>query len=1164
MKTPKEKSTNHQVKYFKQRIYANPRIARQVLNSLKDDFPITTIKKVLRELETHPLVKKYFYGNPFPSELKDLGDTFYTYNSEIEKELEFLSLALDKFSTKISTFLPLKNLFEKRFILGEYQLANDTLNEIKDKFGFSLWLIENKLLVEEYTGGLKGNKEYLTYINRNNTDPFLTTIAYFLSIRAEKKISALNYKNKFSTLVADLNIKIKDYLIAKLNFLENEYEVSQFSKIVSYDSTFSMIDRYLSFLQICQIMVTSSKWMDKKALLKNILSGLNKKIADSRITHMLIVLGDKDQKVLNELNEKVLLAFEAYTIGNYQDSFYQAKELLYQNPTEFSLYELYIRSLFYMKSPMVKIGDKPESFLNSILENLYHVYAKKKQTKPSILNMQKIIKQIEGFSIGIQMYTTLKSLLNNDWPNETKRLNFINSSIHNPIHFNICPALNKYETLNVVKFFKQYNSITSKSEIETLSFTDIPQSRIYLYKAKKLIELGEYELVISFIENIINDDSVPIHLYEECITILFECHYKTNNIDKCIDVYVENYLINPNLITRINYIDIPIKIKSTKFKTAYPSINLPIFFKITNQDNHLINIASRLFLKAKNCERPQEIVKHKDSIDAAALIYFLDYVCTPEVIKYFIHLNSTKEILFERAMIYLQLIKLDTSKKENYWEEVYQITQNLAILDGIQQIDEGKIFVDEKNLIANELNETKANFARYIEISNLATEVPLLFIDLINNKKILVNISLDKMAEGDAEKSKLAENLKFELFKELFNEIKNAFLFSNKYGLESYLSTRIRHGTLLGQIRSQFQEQRLITKKNKENDKYYENEYWESKLNYLEPHLMNSLQFTFSEFSGKIDQLIRKITNDLIQIKTGNKNPIGLFDYTFPNQDLLILFKLKFDKINDYDKFLEDIFKELWKQTEICLDIIRAHFVSTIKEEFNKYLDTLYTDIKSLSVETKEFQEIYNNIISCKTNINNEVDTIANWFHLRHTSIDNFTIDKVINTSLEITNKISQGIRIAPVTKDIQSQTSIQGKFFIHFFDLIRIFFENIVNYSELSSEALRVSIYAIEDAEKLNVTIVNNLNDTINKEKLRFTLNSRAIELNNINWNMELTKRETGGTGFYKAKKILLFDLLNEDNTFNFELDENNEVKITIQVDLNPIRYEEDPIDRR
>ena len=73
----------------------------------------------------------------------------------------------------------------------------------------------------------------------------------------------------------------------------------------------------------------------------------------------------------------------------------------------------------------------------------------------------------------------------------------------------------------------------------------------------------------------------------------------------------------------------------------------------------------------------------------------------------------------------------------------------------------------------------------------------------------------------------------FKLFVQAFNEIKYLFLYSNEYGLDSNLSQRIRHGTLLGAIRALFDSFHLVTQKDS-SGRYRDNAYWTNRLGFGE------------------------------------------------------------------------------------------------------------------------------------------------------------------------------------------------------------------------------------------------------------------------------------------------------------------------------------------
>ena len=68
---------------------------------------------------------------------------------------------INVFRNEINDYLKYKDQFEKCFIKGDYEKAKEILTNLEETLGYSLWSIESELALNEYTGGLEKNKEYL-------------------------------------------------------------------------------------------------------------------------------------------------------------------------------------------------------------------------------------------------------------------------------------------------------------------------------------------------------------------------------------------------------------------------------------------------------------------------------------------------------------------------------------------------------------------------------------------------------------------------------------------------------------------------------------------------------------------------------------------------------------------------------------------------------------------------------------------------------------------------------------------------------------------------------------------------------------------------------------------------------------------------------------------
>lgn len=114
------------------------------------------------------------------------------------------------------------------------------------------------------------------------------------------------------------------------------------------------------------------------------------------------------------------------------------------------------------------------------------------------------------------------------------------------------------------------------------------------------------------------------------------------------------------------------------------------------------------------------------------------------------------------------------------------------------------------------------------------------------------------------------------------------FLFNEKYGLNTFLSSRIRHGYCKKQLTTVFQEYNLLSKKKKNNsEEYLINEYWDG---ILPENAKGSEEIKkyLSKFTLNIEKKVDDIKKNWLSIKYREENE-SILDYTLcVNQCLLI------------------------------------------------------------------------------------------------------------------------------------------------------------------------------------------------------------------------------------------------------------------------------------
>jgi len=308
------------------------------------------------------------------------------------------------------------------------------------------------------------------------------------------------------------------------------------------------------------------------------------------------------------------------------------------------------------------------------------------------------------------------------------------------------------------------------------------------------------------------------------------------------------------------------------------------------------------------------------------------------------------------------------------------------------------------------------------------------------------NINFEDKQEYKKKHITLDDQLR-KIFRELLTEIRQEYLFSNEHGLDSYLSTRIRHGTITGQLRKTFSDLYLITTKDSKTDIYLDNRYWIKKLS-LEKNLP-TFNTIMNNFSKDIDDYNTLIKNSLIQIKI-DEPAEALFDFTFTSHFNIYTINHYYsnymNEVDDYKDFIGysiDIFQVI---TENNLKLIRMYFNENVKTYFLNLLQRLEKEINEIN-QNNQFSVLLNNIRRSRTEIQMTIDTVSSWFETKKREDVNFEIKDAIDTSKEIIdNLFSSSIRLN-INYKIQYNEIFQGKYFISFVDCFKIFFENIIEY---------------------------------------------------------------------------------------------------------------------
>lgn len=1107
---------------------------------LKDNLPFPDMCDAFDYLikNNHFSRNELLIGKPLPQDYSELGDIkerpilgLYSKGElasvSLPSELNLVLIGVRKYKNEINSFLKHKEIYESCLLTGNYEEAESQLSKIEKDICYSLWSLENRFLLKEISGKASENKEFLSQFNENNKSKGLTKyLAHYLSLRAEHSLSINKYFNDLETSLnnlkdTDTKEAFQNYYRFKLTFL-NHIDFNNHGEIIALDFSHSIIDRYLNLIKILINLLAVSDYFDEnkeekvvlKSYFKNRINYLIRKIDDPVLYKLKILSGDTVFPAFNiEKSRREISIIDNYTIGLYDQAEKELQDLLLENPNQFDLYVLYIKSLIYQKKNFVSIGNN-KSLQNEILNDLYKIISVTTNPDQAALNLLRIANNITSCSLSYGIvdfvYFQTKGKL------ERKLLSRISYNFSNPIIYDVFIEDNdKKNFLNMlsenfpqsitIEFFKdRLKDVKSLIKYEN----KIPEGRFKVELGRKFQENNDFINASKEWEYLILNykDTVPI--LETAVLNLFQCYLRLNQPNKCIDLFVDNFFHNNHIIDKIEVRELLENIHSNKFRIVEKNINLPIFYTIIDAGEVETHLAFELFNNCQSVEKPSELLTRINEFDEKKIMFFLEHTCIPKVLMHSTSINNSKERLEERLSI-ANFIREKDQNNKSIISEIKSIQNILVIQQGLIDLDESKIYVNEQGILDNELYEYEAIYERYEVISRITDKGKVFILD---GGKLTTYSSQENT---EVEKIEYSNNPVFDIYMELFNAVKDKFL-NSQFGIVAYLSTRIRHGVLVGELRPIFETHNLITLKEGNSSKYRRNFYWDMIYNNFAHEEKEQIQITLSDFASKIDGLIFDLIKKHLQVYRLETNEDGWFNYEFDSNELWYHSMASIYRIN-YSDFVQGIFEVLWEKTDENLQFIRGKIQNEILNKFNELFDELERTVVNQLGESNS-EPLRKSIKDCSTEIQTVIQKISRWFKRSEIIAADFSLSELINIVAEYTSKSSWQKRLL-LTQEINFDCKIKGIYKTHFADLIRIFLENIIKHSGESAYELNCKITSsYEEIDNLKITIENEITDKNSVEELKSVWQGNSLDLDKL-----LSEKKSG---YQKAFKILTSDL--------------------------------------
>ena len=613
------------------------------INNILKNGSINDYEKLASFVEKNPHIKKQLNMFLFPKNLEILRTPYFFGVNPVNIAI-WNCFLINKNISKINNFNKLKSSYENEFLLGNYDKAKLFLEKAEELYGNSLWLLENKLLL---------NKIGCSNYNLKNKSGIERLLISYLEIKSDINEKNIYYPERMEKTIEN-NIKDKSIVsFLKYYLLVKRPDNTEWDSILLLISQLSLIDIFLVTKDMLLDIKNFSISVDVLDKMFSLLDGIEDKVVSYNV--------DKNLKRINDVNYDTSL-YKAIT--NFDNNSLLYDEFI-ENPTEF------INSVYgYKILAISKVTGKDIAFPNDsiskhIFKLIYSILSKK-----NLSSFAHCIEDLLTFSRVYSSFYIGKSLLL-----------FINDILDTNMLFSNEMFFSSYDDYLLKKYINKSDSL-------------------YLYPEKNIEEI-EFDKYLLWISNNI-DINCDLYNYYRILQIQLEmkkaetANDKNTALNIAINAYIENELfvfsININSIS--NFINNKIKnsndLSLEEICFLYIDNNLSDYIK-SSAMNYLDNDVNPF------CD-PIELVSNFQ--DRKISEFFLYHVCNLDFIKglYWL-INTDEESMNYRIKILKFLLETNSIIDDKVLNtEINELTKRLILKKRVQKINSSRIMIESSKI----------------------------------------------------------------------------------------------------------------------------------------------------------------------------------------------------------------------------------------------------------------------------------------------------------------------------------------------------------------------------------------------------------------------------------------------------------------------------------
>lgn len=1071
------------------------------LGSLRKQMPAQNYNILINVFKTTTPLKARFYMS---GGRRNYSEILYQSNIEtlsLANEIKFCTAWVMKHHTEINLFLRFSEKIQTEILSSELSLALSNLESFIERHGWSIWATELYFFLYKTVHGFDKLKEQAEVFVKKSSPRISSLFFSCLLDRNDDNYSVDAFYSKWKSIFSSISQKaLRDYLsyraVTQIDDLENGM-----ASALSVDILNSIYDCYETLIDACSTAI---------------IDRLSTEAIDSAIMSLqnLIDCGIQDTRL-----HKTLLLTGTINLPDHDKIKCQSED---SEVTTSGLSHDQPFNLRALKQDILENGYDAEESLSKILH--LGVNLKVLNFGSELINL--VFKESENDILSTKLY---------QW-----------ECVHRK-YFGLedCTALEINEVvpyLDLLSIFADEGNAKKINIIKDIvngnahaSSVDLLGEELIFWLGITLVKLGRYKEINDILLEL---DLKGAHWARESKKLYLVQLVATEQLELAIITAVQEITKKKKLGSQLT---LPLIFKDRKWKDFIhidPILVGVVAFcsnSVESQANvlHICRMACRAIYKKNNSLEVmwQEATAQRKS----ELRYFFKNVWVEENLS-LTDISTSQQARLERIEILHILFTLDSENEKEYAEEIKTLTLHQTLWLGLKHIDESRIFVNEPAILRWAEKELSLDYDRWKRTETMPPDDSII--------KNAIKKFFSENPDESATKTAISEMSSEQdvLIISIVERLIEKFLLDPADGMNSYLSSRVRHGSLKGTILGPLEEDGLLLTSASVDElesKYLQN---------LCSSSMGAATSAMIEFSRAVSGLIDYANKEIIRIHSID-TPNGKIFIALDRPAAAKLYT-EAAKVSNLSAFTGLCFETFWVIASKSLGMLSEYFTVDFKHKILLAFNELLDKIESLG---EDFEALLSGIRAASTATQLQCDVVASWFlPVRELEQKVFSLDETIEIALRSTRNVYRlfNAKIS-IEKSGSLELSLTAYGLTTIFDCLYVILENAWKHSGLGSEHYNIlTDFSFDSDSRLLCIEIKNPLSQGKLDELRAWRLAEIKKKYQEGSSLEFVPSE-GGSGIPKLAKLSRFADMSLCEPLNIYIDDMEFFSVKVYIPL-------------